>query len=115
MGPKFTRREFVKVAATSTLAAQGLGKSSLASAINVLGPGHTRRPNVIMIMLEDLGSIDANCYGSKDLVTPHMDALVAFGGAFHAVLLGGSYLFSIANSGFDGPLPATGWITGQCR
>jgi arylsulfatase A len=38
-----------------------------------------RRPNVILIMLDDLGSVDLNCCGSKDLVTPNLDALAASG------------------------------------
>ena len=37
------------------------------------------RPNVIVIYTDDQGSIDANCYGSKDLVTPTFDKLAATG------------------------------------
>jgi len=40
------------------------------------------RPNVIFIMADDQGSADLACYGSKDLVTPHTDALAACGGSF---------------------------------
>src|SRR6185437_5064790 len=36
----------------------------------------------ILIMLDDLGSIDANCYGAKDLTTPNLDALAASGVRF---------------------------------
>jgi arylsulfatase A len=36
-------------------------------------------PNVIVIYTDDQGTLDLNSYGSKDLVTPHMDALVASG------------------------------------
>jgi arylsulfatase A-like enzyme len=41
-----------------------------------------RKPNVILIMLDDLGSIDVNCYGAKDLVTPNLDALAGSGVRF---------------------------------
>lgn len=41
-----------------------------------------RKPNVILIMLDDLGSVDANCYGSKDLTTPNLDAFAASGVRF---------------------------------
>jgi arylsulfatase A-like enzyme len=41
-----------------------------------------RRPNVVVIYTDDQGSIDINCYGAKDLVTPHMDALAAGGVRF---------------------------------
>ena len=40
------------------------------------------RPNVILIYTDDQGSIDVNCYGAKDLITPHMDALAARGTRF---------------------------------
>lgn len=33
------------------------------------------QPNILLIMADDLGSIDLNCYGSKDLATPHLDRL----------------------------------------
>lgn len=45
-------------------------------------PRRGGKPNVILIMLDDLGSIDANCYGAKDLVTPNLDALAAAGTRF---------------------------------
>ena len=31
-------------------------------------------PNVILIYTDDHGSLDVNCFGAKDLCTPHMDA-----------------------------------------
>jgi arylsulfatase A len=40
------------------------------------------KPNVILIMSDDQGSIDLGCYGAKDLVTPHLDALAARGVRF---------------------------------
>lgn len=40
------------------------------------------KPNVIVILADDQGSIDANCYGAKDLVTPGVDALAARGVRF---------------------------------
>jgi arylsulfatase A-like enzyme len=40
------------------------------------------KPNVIFIMSDDHGSVDLGCYGSKDLVTPHTDALAASGVKF---------------------------------
>lgn len=42
----------------------------------------TRRPNVIIIYTDDQGSIDANCFGAKDLVTPAIDALADRGVRF---------------------------------
>jgi arylsulfatase A-like enzyme len=40
------------------------------------------KPNVIFIMTDDQGSVDAGCYGAKDLVTPGMDRLAAQGVRF---------------------------------
>ncbi len=41
-----------------------------------------KKPNVIIIFTDDQGSIDLNCYGAKDLVTPHMDGLAKRGVKF---------------------------------
>lgn len=38
-----------------------------------------RKPNVIIILTDDQGTLDMNCYGSKDLFTPNLDALAASG------------------------------------
>lgn len=40
------------------------------------------RPNVIIILSDDQGSIDLGCYGSSDLITPNTDALAARGVRF---------------------------------
>jgi arylsulfatase A len=40
------------------------------------------RPNVIVILTDDQGSVDAACYGSADLQTPAIDALAARGVRF---------------------------------
>ena len=40
------------------------------------------RPNVILIMADDQGSVDLGCYGADDLHTPHTDALAARGVRF---------------------------------
>ena len=40
------------------------------------------RPNVIVILSDDLGSIDEHCYGATDLVTPAVDSLAQHGVRF---------------------------------
>ncbi len=40
------------------------------------------KPNVLVILSDDLSSIDAGCYGAKDLVTPAVDSLAARGVRF---------------------------------
>lgn len=38
-----------------------------------------KKPNVIIILSDDQGAIDLNCYGAKDLVTPNLDKLAKGG------------------------------------
>lgn len=40
------------------------------------------KPNVIILFTDDQGTVDANCYGSKDLITPNIDKLAATGVRF---------------------------------
>ncbi len=40
------------------------------------------RPNVVILFTDDQGTLDANCYGSKDLHTPNIDKLAATGVRF---------------------------------
>ena len=40
------------------------------------------RPNVVIFYTDDQGTLDVNCYGSKDLMTPNMDQLAATGVRF---------------------------------
>lgn len=41
-----------------------------------------KKPNVIVILTDDQGSIDVNCYGAKDLHTPNMDRIATEGTRF---------------------------------
>ena len=47
-----------------------------------LSNAQAARPNIIVIYTDDQGSVDANCYGSKDLFTPNIDRLAATGVRF---------------------------------
>lgn len=42
-------------------------------------PAHAEKPNVIVIMADDLGYGDVSCYGATALQTPHIDRLAAEG------------------------------------
>lgn len=56
--------------------------------LNVLSSGaeaqqkNNEKPNVLLILTDDQGSIDVNCYGAKDLHTPNMDRLAKSGVKF---------------------------------
>ena len=41
-----------------------------------------KRPNILLVYSDDQGSVDVNCYGSKDLATPNLDKLAATGVRF---------------------------------
>jgi len=41
------------------------------------------RPNIIFIMVDDLGKEWVSCYGAEEIVTPHVDALAAGGMKFN--------------------------------
>lgn len=41
-----------------------------------------KKPNVIVILTDDQGSVDLNCYGATDLYTPNMDRLAKEGVRF---------------------------------
>ncbi len=41
-----------------------------------------QRPNVLLILSDDQGSIDLNCYGAHDLATPCLDTLAQHGVRF---------------------------------
>jgi arylsulfatase A-like enzyme len=65
-------------------------KCFLSSVISVLTPlsvvsvvlSDDQKPNVIVIFTDDQGTIDANCFGAKDLVTPGIDGLANRGVRF---------------------------------
>jgi arylsulfatase A len=45
----------------------------------LLSFAQARQPNVVILYSDDQGTLDANCYGSTDLITPHIDKLAATG------------------------------------
>ena len=51
-------------------------------AFPAFGVSAVERPNILIILTDDQGTIDANCYGSTDLRTPNIDRLAATGVRF---------------------------------
>ncbi|MHC4395982.1 MAG: sulfatase-like hydrolase/transferase [Planctomycetota bacterium] len=69
------RRNFLKTV--------GLAAGSLILPRLAFGDRQTvHRPNVLMFLTDDQGTLDSNCYGSKDLYTPTMDNLAKNGVRF---------------------------------
>ena len=72
------RREFIKCIASGAFAA-ALTNSGCSIANPGRGPD---RPNIILIMADDLGYGDIGCYGSTKISTPNIDALARGGMKF---------------------------------
>lgn len=72
------RRQFIRVSGLMTVAWM--------SAVRVKGAAGARteqdRPNILFILIDDLGPEWVGCYGAEDIETPHIDALAAGGMRF---------------------------------
>ncbi len=78
---KQTRRDFLKVL--------GMTAGSLIIPKAVFGQSRAgRKPNVLLIFTDDQGTIDVNCYGSKDLYTANLDRLAREGTRFTQFYVG---------------------------
>ncbi len=73
-----------------------------------------RKPNVVIIYTDDQGTVDANCCGSKDLITPHMDALAQRGVRF-TQMYAPSAICSASRAGLmTGRIPPRAGVPGNC-
>lgn len=71
-----SRRDFLKTAGLGVAATAVSTRSSAAEKSSM------SRPNVVLILVDDLGYGDLSCYGATDLRTPHIDQLVSAGVRF---------------------------------
>lgn len=60
----------------------GVGAASLATGVAIGETGKERPPNVVLIVSDDQGFGDVDCYGAEDLRTPNLDALAGSGVRF---------------------------------
>ncbi len=71
---KLTRRRFLSLAGTSAIA--------MALPRTCLSAEKSDRPNILFIMVDDLGKEWISCYGAEDVKTPNIDALAKTGMRF---------------------------------
>jgi len=75
--PKTTRREFLRLAAAGTAALALHGCTSPAES-----SARHNKPNILVILADDLGYGDLPAYGAQDMQTPNIDNLIASGMRF---------------------------------
>lgn len=101
------RRNFVK---TLGLAGLSLIPSGLTK-----GEEHKKKPNVIFFLVDDMGWMDAGCYGSKIYNTPNIDKLASKGVRFtqayacHPMCVASRYAL------MTGKYPARGGVPGGVK
>ncbi len=61
---------------------QAAEKKQVLAGVRKTAPAERRAPNVVLLLADDLGYGDIGCYGSKEIPTPHIDALARQGMRF---------------------------------
>jgi arylsulfatase len=74
----FTRRQFIGKGAAASLALLGSRFSAAENAPRGPAGAASRRPNIILIIADDMGYSDVGCYGSE-IETPNIDSLAKGG------------------------------------
>jgi arylsulfatase A-like enzyme len=73
--PAHTRRDFLKLVGSGAAALTVAQRGAAADAVG-------GKPNILVILTDDLGYGDLSCYGATDLKSPNIDGLVAAGMRF---------------------------------
>src|SRR4030095_5998889 len=77
-----------RVTQTSVVAVLVVSLLSLAQAV---GEAQARRPNIVLIVADDMGYADVGFQGSRDIPTPNADALATAGIRFTDAYVSGPY------------------------
>ena len=89
------------------------------SGLNAAESSQPRRPNVIVILVDDLGQTDIACYGSQFYETPHVDQLakdgVRFANGYSACTVCSPTRAALLTGKYPARLHLTDWIAGHDR
>ena len=86
-------------------------KSDIRSSISNQKSSETQKPNILFIMIDDLGKDWVSCYGADDIKTPNIDSLAEGGMKFHNAYSMGSCSPSRTTL-LTGKYPfRTGWVS----
>lgn len=92
---------------------------SLLGIMPVAGAGTNLPPNIIVVLVDDLGWADLGCYGNRFHETPHLDALagqgVRFTSAYSACTVCSPTRASLLTGKYPARLHLTDWIAGHPR
>jgi arylsulfatase A len=103
---------------TVLIAAAIGGGPPLATAVNAAGPEtQPPRPNIVFVLIDDLGWADLGCYGSTFYETPHIDQLasrgVRFTNGYAACPVCSPTRASILTGRYPARLHLTDWLPGR--
>jgi len=110
MTKPISRRHFLRVAG----AGAAVAVPDWATAAQ---PGGRRKPNVVLILVDDLGWTDAVCYGSRYYETPNIDRLaregVKFTNGYAACAVCSPTRAAVMTGRYPARLGVTDWIRGR--
>jgi len=107
----------VPIAVLAVALLQGASDSHASRAAEAQAGRGGRRPNIVFILVDDLGWADVGCFGSRYYETPNIDCLAAqgmrFTDAYAACAVCSPTRASILTGKYPARLHLTNWIPGE--